>query len=163
MNWNDELCGVPVTPESWAGGIVENHPTCISTGVALPGHWEHVIRFARLPQPNLCLGQRGQGIFYVGIGQCAPIFPPAGWAGKTDAELWDALKEPWRGRWIGLSCLSLQHPGGARHTVSPLVVSTWLQKCGYEETEPLEPHELPALILEAQNAQVLARRLQQGR
>ena len=130
MNWGDELCGVKVTPESWAGGITSVQ------GEWLVPEW--------VGEPDCCS--------HPGCGNaampCDPIFPPRGWAGKSDAELLREL--------------------GESRNISPYMKTgddVWVEANGtisaccsvygwYRVADPA------ALILALQNAQVLARRLQ---
>lgn len=142
MNWNDELCGVKVTPESWAGGVVAAGPpwgdgSCWRIAVERENWW----------------------------GDHQPIFPPRGWASKTDTELWAALAKTYCGIigdewWInGDGWIVRVGPGWG---VSIEAGSPYEDEmCGETELDiaPCALTNPSALILALQNAQVLARRL----
>ena len=71
MKWNDELCGHVVTPEGWAQGIVD--------GLNPDGTraWEQC-------------GVKGHYVFPV---DSHPIYPPRGWHGLSEREIFDAVHQ----------------------------------------------------------------------
>jgi hypothetical protein len=155
MNWNDELCGVKVTPEAWLGGIVEYKgrwysPRSIDTDF---DDWD--LYYSETKR-----------LRHVKIEQTTPIFPPAGWAGKSDAELWDAVFG------ISLPCIA---DGLGMYAPQKWGCDEWHVNVGEDgtvwcycrdSTEIEEPEMLKRpdlLILALTNAQVLARRLQEAR
>lgn len=84
LAWGDTLCGVEVTPESWIGGVVER-PS---------GTWGIVVDIADCGAHGLTFQFDDIGAL-PGCESCKPIFPPRGWAGKTDAALCAAVFGRW--------------------------------------------------------------------
>lgn len=139
MNWGDELCGVKVTPESWAGGVIEH-------------------RRKGTPKWKICPPQKIQTWHSE-----SPIFPPKNWAGKTDAELFHELgfssvQEDGFGRGIDL-CEPVIRCG--KEVALGLTGNIHLLECEEYEGDQLQAGpQLDDMILALQNAQVLARRLE---
>lgn len=85
MNWGDMLCGVEITPESWIGGVVEWF------GDGTTGAWD-IVRSYILRKPGML-----HSYFItpqerdLAADLCTPVFPPRGFAGKSDAELCEAV------------------------------------------------------------------------
>lgn len=174
MNWGDELCGVKVTPESWAGpegqlscspylrGIME--VVKMNTGPEDRFSQEHIGRWSIFTSGAPYLGWGSHTTFFNGrqnvIAHTKPIFPPAGFAGRTDAELWrEFVSEVWR-VWE-----SSDAPGSGKKARGMVAVNStgaiFLQHlCCVCSPAPVE--DMPALILALSNAQVLAKRLQEA-
>lgn len=147
MNWNDELCGEIVTPESWAGGIWS-----VAPGMVMPvsrpgfagidqyegGRW--FIATEQFDIPSLaCVAEHGHLL---------PIFPPRGWAGKTDAELyWQVFGGPH----LPTTMFNFEYGEFSNSYDFRMGMK---RLCGAAD--------LPAAILELQNAQVLATRLREN-
>lgn len=132
MNWGDELCGVRVTPEAWY------RPAINDNGIVsdmLDGWWGLSKVWGKWLQDN---------------GKYRPIFPPRGWAGKTDVELFaDRADEDGR-IWF-----------------SSIAYSFWIEADGLIRFSPHSPiatvlHDPAALRRALQNAEILARRLRSG-
>jgi len=165
VNWGDELCGIEVTPESWThamygqqfqfvgawqgGAILEFvHPSA-------PGAWEAVENgiagYCRLYNSGDSLPPE----FYNKLRRnYRPIFPPRGWAGKTDAELWAAVFKDRAAELLG----DWGKDGG------PMVCVLRVGIIRVYAAEDQGAHAVTvddpaALILALQNAQVLAQRL----
>lgn len=138
MNWGDLLCGVPVTPESWGKGVV---------GFINGNSW--VILDALGGE-----GPVGAGRVFCYGGEWdyqwnfRPIFPPRGWAGKTNAELWREVFGPGNGCILGVAPSNIEIHSDGR------IRRCWHGNYNFEIPDPA------ALILALQNAQVLQRRLQ---
>ena len=126
MNWGDTLCGKIVTPKSWLGGVTE-----VAWGGIPTGRWA------------LKAGDAG------GKQYCRdnwlPIFPPKGWAGKTDAELWAEV--------FGMALLAI-FDGWTMNREGIIQIDQYGLSNG-----GLHIDDAPAAILALQNAQVLAARL----
>jgi hypothetical protein len=167
LHWHTEdnpclLCGVPVTPESWYQWPVFGRPQHLGGVIVYPasGKWfsahpamwgGEIIKEAtafRAFQQNIYEN------YNIKWQDCLPIFPPAGFAGKSDAEL----------------CREIAGPESSLAMVVTVPVARWVgvtetgkvQVCAphdgwYEERDPA------ALILALTNAQVLACRLQEAR
>lgn len=139
MKWGDTLCGVEVTPESWNdGGVAE------SAG----GDW---YAFPRC----------GAGAPYFTVDRVlasAPIFPPASFAGKTDAELWAAVFGTASYLPIMGDRAQVVFTADGQHRVDFL---TGTDEFGNPRdcVVTFALVEVPALTLALQNAQVLAQRL----
>lgn len=130
------MFGEPVTPERWNGGITDGW----SDRQGRSGWFEQ-----RDYQDDGCRCGDCQG-----IRAGCPIFPPAGWAGKTDAELWtEIVGEGWLE--IGLWRLKLHADG-----------SLWQGIRSSGGITLLEPEEARALLSDGANAQVLAARLKEA-
>ncbi len=144
MDWNDTLCGEKITPESWVGGVVDS---CLG--------WFRVREVDGIKNPAFkrCYGEWEY--------ECTPIFPPRGWAGKSDAELWDAIYRD------GACHIEVSNPfyvcvhfvGCTPRGLISLTAYD-LQSCSHNMigTETARLH-----ILALQNALVLQRRLQEQR
>lgn len=113
LAWGDELCGQVVTPESWATMPDGSCPEKWGGGLVVNkgGHWLSASRRNRpLPYdkkfpwhlygiPDGIMHRKDEypGDYAATINRpewgfaYMPIFPPRGWAGKTDAELWEAV------------------------------------------------------------------------
>lgn len=161
MNWNDELCGVKVTPESWAGGVVHwAGDDKIREGWAIAG--SHVFP-ANTTHPHAFLAIGGWNY------RCdllTPIFPPRGWAGKTDAELWAAVATR-NGRYLYSTSIPVDgeppfylrmdtYPGAKLELLSNGIWRCYPETGGFDD---MDIAKIPDYILALQNAQVLARRL----
>jgi hypothetical protein len=90
LNWNDELCGKVITPESWIGGVVEMIRD--NDGETCPPRWD-IIEICNLVKDHPC---ENWDYFYsekreFPVEWTRPVMPPRGWAGLSDAELWDAV------------------------------------------------------------------------
>lgn len=151
LHWHTDdnpctLCGVPVTPETWGGGIIQRAP---GDG----GHWLLV------NNPEYWLA---------GIGRAyaqrfdTPLYPPRGWAGKSEDELWGEMGGDvfvW-----GLVIYDTWQFGGIRISLDRRD-GIGISACAYDPpicTCP--PYMLPdanVVILALQNAQVLSRRLRE--
>jgi hypothetical protein len=84
MNWHDTLCGAKITPEAWVGGIVTGTP-----GMSwLRNTWATVTQLGDRSIQNRLSTDIERHLCPNWV---RPIFPPRGWAGKTDAELWQAV------------------------------------------------------------------------
>lgn len=140
MRWGDILCGLEVTPESWDMGVVE---------FVNGGSWECGPSYADLQK----LYKGGLRELCCKLARsCRPIFPPRGWGGLSDDELWEAATGFKLGHWyMG------DHPAQVRFirtdhpwvSINPKTEEEGCCDCRY----------LPALILALQNAQVLAARM----
>ena len=154
MNWNDELCGVKVAPESWNGGVME-----WAGDDRFPPEWViagHHYTAAAGGASYAYLSIDGEK-WNLRVDKLTPIFPPRGWAGKSDAELWREvvgegpyLIEVDPPHFVGVHCLHHTPPGLISLT------SYAMQTCSHNM---LGAYTVAALILALQNAQVLARRL----
>lgn len=169
MNWGDELCGVQVTPESWAGGGVmverESGRYVTWSGAALrhpvdadPSEVYATYRFWDTDIRD----------------NCDPVFPPARFAGRKDQEIWAAV---WGSQMFPCAPVNIG-VGGHRLDNSDcwqvgltregkILVSAGLIDPGHSDhgcgcTIEWQTLDDPAaLILALQNAQVLAARLQE--
>ena len=132
LAWGDELCGQVVTQESWAGGIVTRQRR----------EWQLLCKNEIMPVT--------EPTFRAFLSAEHPIFPPKGFAGKTDAELWRAMVERDK-TYILIKCsdeeLIFVDDDG---TISACIAE------GDHEIELRDPQ---ALILALQNAAVLQARL----
>lgn len=129
MNWGDTLCGVKVTPEAWyRPGIADNGIVADILG----GWWGLSKVWGKWLQDN---------------SNYRPIFPPRGWAGKTDAELWAAV--------VGSETFTMYLGEAGRYSI---FVRPDMTLTGHEH--PMKSTELPALALHINNVITLARRLQ---
>lgn len=164
LQWGDVLCGVEVTPESWVGGVV-----------SAEGHWLRNVAVALavqgVPTSSLLMTTSGPVSARYPTGWenhtapfPAPIFPPLGWAGRTEADLWITIVGlDWESGWnLGQNVHHIGYLRGyndatGRLNGDPYLCNRPVIKHGW--TRDLV--ELPALILALQNAQVLAARLQQ--
>ena len=148
MNWGDELCGVKVTPEAWECGVWEE---------ASSRQW-HRYR----PQYNGAGVTRADSDDYI-MHYGTPIFPPRGWAGKSDAELVDAV---FGGTPAVIGGTDDSPPIGFypdKHGVAALLEiqchpSYWA-RFGDPGSIGIDTLGAPALILALQNALVLHERL----
>lgn len=104
LHWHTDespclLCGVPVTPEAWDGGVIEG-PNRLGYGILQLV--DHDPGFSGLP-PGPALAyydSRDKMLRYFGGATERPIFPPRGWAGKTDAELMGEISGNPYGCWV---------------------------------------------------------------
>lgn len=157
MQWGDELCGVKVTPEAWThdgsggwlgGGIIEF--ICPAWGSQV-GAWEAVENgiagYCRLYNS----GDHLPPDFYDKLRRnYRPIFPPRGWAGKTDEELWAAVFGP------SNPAPEVEPDFAGIDTLIVWFDGEWVDTA---DNGQRSAQEIPALILALQNAQVLADRL----
>jgi hypothetical protein len=145
-HWHTEdnpclLFGVPVTPEAWVGGLIEWDGRWFEALEA----WESGSKWWITTDVNPDDEQKT----CVPLDESAPIFPPPGFAGKTDAGLWAEIAggdKLYAGE-CGRYSIFLQ-PDGAIWEMG--------QFGGIRITE------YAALILALQNALVLQRRLAAG-
>lgn len=154
MNWHDKIAGTEVLPEDWEGGIVE-----------VDGRWFEVQDVGHADR-LLSIGW-GESVRWA---DCRPVFPKKAWAGKTDAELWREV--------FGASgfavLLRYDWDWGGRQHYREVRVN---QSGGIMEMAPgdmgaeygslntfswLDADNLARVILALQNAQVLAKRLQEA-
>ena len=159
LNWNDELLGVKITPENWVGGLIEfDGKWGDAADIVHDGEptWD-TYDFIQYPE----LRRRWQ------IENTLPIFPPRGWANRTDAELMNAVTgHPERGSSTStfMPVILEDHGddanGKSRHCFWAAIeqsgnVFLHLDGKGGQYVATVTP----ALTLALQNAQVLARRL----
>ncbi len=160
LAWGDTLCGKEVTPKAWKGGVVrhtgngawyrteqaaevDDHAHMVWSLWLLPQPWEDQHGMPRTTRETLCF----------------PIFPPHGWAGKTDAELAkEVFERPQYSPIPGL--LVTLYKGGAIGVGFSLDCNEIGEPTGIDVNYDME--QVPALILALQNAQVLAARLKEG-
>lgn len=136
------LCGVPVTPEAWDGGVVDGWSDRYSTQ-----GWFISDAYRATCGCGDCQG----------IAAGTPVFPPRGWAGKTDAELWDVMCgdgpchiEVDKPFYVCVHFVNCKPRG--------LISATCYENTGCSHNM-LGDHTVTQLIPALQNAQVLARRL----
>lgn len=163
LAWGDLLCGVPVTPEAWWNGYGREQTNGLveHTGNQRWYQIEQAIRFNN-PHDDGCywsmhlmpLPGEHEGMPHVCREEFSrPIFPPTGFAGKTDAELWEAV--------YGDGSNPLHDGDFACVTLHSNSRFSIVGDCG-DCVDRAHPDELPALILALQNAQVLAARLKEA-
>lgn len=148
LKWGDTLCGKVITPGDWPGGIVE----AIKGGDwyawndddALPLElkpeyrgWGNDIMDCEYPQDYQPVTADEAAAYHA---YYRPVYPPRGWAGKSEAELWAAMVGE------GVAVLSA---GVWMHSADRIIL----------DRRAYAGDELPALILALGNAQVLQRRL----
>lgn len=159
------LLGKEVTPESWIGGVARCGERL--TIIEALGS-KHGLQFTAdgddlepcdIPQPdqfaaligNIRMTQWPQTDFI-------PIYPPVGWAGKTEAELWEAITGRAFLMDLGAGVSLIWEP-----PYSPNVSIPNSETLGSLYHDPghvgATAAELPALILALGNAHVLQRRL----
>ena len=81
LAWGDMLCGVEVTPESWVGGVVDLGD----------GTW-HIATGVKTTYAGITLSNPGILTADAVVSYASrPIFPPSGFGGKSDAELFRAV------------------------------------------------------------------------
>lgn len=154
MNWGDELCGVRVTPESWSGGIVLWNESAQHLN---KGKWHILTPDAR----TLTTCYLGMNWHSADLAKWqTPVFPPRGFAGKTDAELWGAV--------FGEGC-ALHDCVWAEYSLGNMWAWLGLDVgCGRDTADScafnlLGPSQYAEIILALHNAQVLAARLGGGK
>lgn len=143
LNWGDELCGKVITPEgNW---IVVNTKT--GEWIQCPPTSEGFYQGFNVYQ-DVKWGTFGLQTY--GGDRLRPIYPPRNWAGKTEAELWEAMRD-------GHDVMDV-YPGTA----------VYVKRDGYGCMEPDIPYTMignggectyETLILALQNALVLSKRL----
>jgi hypothetical protein len=145
------LCGVEVTPQSWYyGGVVESD-RYDDDGETIIRRWQ-IADWAIQP-------------LHVRESNLTPIFPPRGWAGKTDAELFTAVFG------VALPCIAdglgmyAPQKWGCDHWAVNVGQdgTIWCycrDSCEIEEPEMIKRPEI--LILALRNALVLQHRLQEA-
>jgi hypothetical protein len=144
LAWGDTLCGVKITPEAWDMGVIEFKD----------GAWAYGPAYADLQR----LYVNGMHELMTKLRHAyTPIFPPKGWAGKTDAELWHAVfgAPPAKIGAIGFYPDRYKRAALLEIQCQPAYWSQFHDPGSIG----IDTDEAPALILELQNAQVLARRL----
>lgn len=161
MNWNDELCGVKVTPDG--GWVVQDTQTgeWLLCPPSSEGFYLHFSVHQSVPGGAVSLRT------YSGH-TCTPIFPPRNFAGKFDFELCNEVWPERQDYMVTLAAGEDWRVGFEPADTTPGRISVAAGRidrcrCGYNDCDPQldwEPiPDLPALILALQNAQVLARRL----
>lgn len=135
LNWNSALLGKKITRDSWQRGIVIH----IETGRLIPF----------------------TGYVTFRTDDVRPYWPPAGWNGKTLAEVWGELvgdpekDEPIEDFPAGDNGWLITHYMG----MNPIIrVGYGCDSAYYEDWEP-KPEELDQLILALQNARVMQQAL----
>lgn len=97
LNWNDTLLGVEVTPELALreGWLIETQGGRWQT--LTPVHTndtmvDYEVVDGEIVSDGICCSDRSIWSHSYGtLAETRPIFPPRGWAGLPDAELWDAI------------------------------------------------------------------------
>ena len=152
MNWGDELCGVVVTPQMCfeSGGWIVQHGNgrWVMHQKLKKGDHFYLEYGEEITWESACMESRSVSYGSYGkLSETRPIFPPTGFAGKTDAELWEAV--------FGEGDCHF----GWHYIIGPdAVIYGSAGTAGrYKVTDPA------AVLLELQNAQVLAARLGGGK
>lgn len=166
LQWGDELCGAKVTPESWVVAPTHNSKGIVEmvarhkyhTLGAVIGGWLR----ARAWEPS---DKYEGGTFQTSLSHMTqvcctrPIFPPRGFAGKTDAELWEALtrRGPYA-RWSAVLSYGYDPTRGIVSICQDGQIQLLAHDCSVDhDCTTLDP---TALILTLRNAMVLAKRLE---
>jgi len=145
------LFGVPVTPENWEGGVVE------WIGDGATGAWDWVHRHEA--HITGCL----HSYFITDEGReladdlTRPIYPPPGFAGKSGAELWNAVfggVDDGGRPYPGVAYL-VSHLPGQEPYQTPCVLITQYIIINLKHSS-FTSDEVPRYILALQNALVLS-------
>lgn len=160
MNWGDELCGVVVTPQMCfeSGGWIVQHGNgrWVMHQKLKKGDHFYLEYGEEITWESACMESRSVSYGSYGkLSETRPIFPPRGWAGRTDAELWYALGDlnPDEERMVVCGI-------GEIVTIDELAQIRIDGPASYDGAPIDDP---AALILALQNAQVLATRLGGGK
>ena len=137
LNWGDTLLGFEVTPEVWNGTA--------RPGVVLrtDGKWVDLLDYEMIDQQDHiehCYYYEDEAEI-----ECVPIYPPRGWNGLSEEEIWAGLFNDAFYADIGDSEVFVSRECG-------LFLSA-------EEHGLTNVHNPPAFIQALQNAQVLSERL----
>ena len=144
LNWGDTLCGHEVKPDDWDGGICTHQ-----------GRWG--------------VNVDTEGYTTVSM-QATPIYPPRGWNGLDEEEIWAGMTDFGKcyitytyalpdGKESYVT-LQVDVNYGGRKIGDDVYVDIWSDSEGVERTlYPVRHTNLAALIQALQNAQVLSERL----
>lgn len=172
MNWGDELCGVVVTPQMCfeSGGWIVQHGNgrWVMHQKLTKGDHFYLEYGDEIRWESACMESRSVSYGSYGkVSDCRPIFPPAGFAGKEEFELFEAVLTD--GIWDKLLFedekweIYINFDGKVSLKAGrPQMESYGSYRGDYAviEEEEIDP---AALILALQNAQVLAARLGGGK